>query len=429
MTPTLKGTPFDGSTGGRGARREPRTTSTTIRSMQIGLHLLTASLVVISAARATLSGAPLALVVSSTFVFSCWYLAGVVLGGRVKESHVDSWWLFGLALLWFAAVNVSAEFAWLAFPLWLLAGYILPWRRAVIFSAVVVSMVTAAPILQYGTMNFAGIVGPLLGGLFALSIARGYVELADDLRERQRLVVSLMQAHSEMAGLQEELAQTQRMSGVHEERTRISRDIHDTIAQGLSSISLLATVALENGTLELMPRTLTQVDALARDNLGDVRRIVAALAPAELEDGALASALGRMLNRLASESGLKTEVHIDEGLPLLPTSVEVALLRTAQSALANVRQHSGATLVVVNLADAGDSVRLDIVDDGCGFDVPAWDSGFGGLNRTGAGGYGLHSMRARLRELGGGLDVESSLGDGAALSAHVPFALRPRERC
>ncbi|WP_253901396.1 sensor histidine kinase [Arthrobacter sp. PAMC 25486] len=324
-------------------------------------------------------------------------------------------------------MSVSAEFAWLAFPLWLLAGYILPWRWAVVFSAVVVGMVTAAPILQYGAVNFAGIVGPILGGVFALSIARGYSELANDLRERQRLVISLMHAQKEMVALQEELAQTQRMSGAHEERTRISRDIHDTIAQGLSSISLLATVALENGAKERMPRTLSQIDALARDNLGDVRRIVSALAPAELEDRALASALGRMLNRLEAESGLKTQVRIDERLPVLPTAVEVALLRTAQSALANVRQHAGATRVVLNLADAGDSVRLDIVDDGCGFDVPAWDTTFEPLSGTGAGGYGLHSMRARLRELGGGLDVESSPGDGAALSAHVPLALHPRD--
>ncbi|HEY9424759.1 MAG TPA: ATP-binding protein, partial [Microterricola sp.] len=109
-------------------------------------------------------------------------------------------------------------------------------------------------------------------------------------------------------------------------------------------------------------------------------------------------------------------------LPALATTVEVALLRTAQSALANVRQHAGASRVVVNLADAGDSVRLDIVDNGSGFDAGAWDTGPGS-----AGGYGLHSMRARLRELGGGLDVESAAGEGVALSAHVPLARQLRE--
>ncbi|EMR00145.1 two-component sensor histidine kinase [Paeniglutamicibacter gangotriensis Lz1y] len=408
-------------------RPERRTSNTTIRSMQFGLHLLTAALVVISAIRAVLSGAPLALAVGSAVVISCWYLAGVLMAGRVQRTSMAGWWLLGLALLWIGAVTASAEFLWLAFSLWLLAGYILPWRWAVAFSIVVYAMVAAAPILEFGSTTFASAIGPLLGGVFALSIARGYVELVQDLRERQALVVSLTHAQAEMTALQEELAQTQRISGALEERTRISRDIHDTIAQGLSSISLLATAAVENAQIQQMPRTLQQVDALARDNLADVRRIVAALAPAELEEGALAGALGRMLERLSAETGLRTEVRVDEGMPALPTTVEVALLRTAQSALANVRQHAEATRVVVNLADAGNSVRLDIVDDGHGFDVLAWDRAFEGLGESGAGGYGMHSMRARLRELGGGLDVESRPGEGVALSAHVPLTQGPKD--
>lgn len=402
-------------------RRERRTSNTTIRSMRLGLHVLTAALVVISASRAIMGGTPPALAVGCSVVISCWYLAGVLLAGRVQSTSVPCWWLVGLALLWVGAVTASAEFLWLAFSLWLLAGYLLRWRWAIIFSIIVYAMVSAAPLLKSGSTTFASLIGPLLGGVFALSIARGYLELLQDLRERQALVVSLTHAQAEMTALQEELAQTQRLSGAVEERTRISRDIHDTIAQGLSSISLLATVAVENLDIEQMPRTLQQVDALARENLAEVRRIVAALAPAELEEGALAGALGRMLERLGAETGLITEVRVDEGMPTLPTTVEVALLRTAQSALANVRQHAKATRVVVNLADAGNSVRLDIVDDGRGFDVSAWNHGLEGIGELSTGGYGLHSMRARLRELGGGLDVESRTGEGAALSAHVPL--------
>src|SRR5690606_15386682 len=111
-------------------------------------------------------------------------------------------------------------------------------------------------------------------------------------------------------------------------------------------------------------RTLGQVEALARDSIGDVRRIVAALVPGELEDAALATALRRMLDRVQQETGLVTVLHVDDSLPLLPTEVEVALLRTAQSALANVRLHAGASRVVMSLIDGDDSVRLDIIDDG-----------------------------------------------------------------
>lgn len=410
------------SVGETGARRTPRTLSATIRSMQIGLHIITAALVVVAAARAIIDGVSPALVLSCAVVFSAWYLGGVILSGRVQNRQLSGWWLAGLAVIWVGAVAASAEFVWLAFSLWLLAGYILRLRWAVLFSVAVFAVVVAAPILQHGTTSYANVIGPLIGGAFALSIARGYVQLVRDLQERQRLVASLVQAQAEMAELQDELANTQRRSGAEEERTRISRDIHDTVAQGFSSISLLATAAIEHGQAERMPRTLQQIDALARESLVDVRRIVAALAPSELEEGALAGAIRRMLERLTEESGIDTELRVDESLPALATTVEVALLRTAQSALANVRQHAGASRVVVNLADAGDSVRLDIVDNGSGFDAGAWDSGPGS-----AGGYGLHSMRARLRELGGGLDVESAPGEGVALSAHVPLARQLRE--
>lgn len=161
------------------------------------------------------------------------------------------------------------------------------------------------------------------------------------------------------------------------------------------------------------------MEALAGESLADVRRIVAALAPAELEDDALASALQRMLDRVHDEAGLQVDLHVDDSLPLLPTEVEVALLRTAQSALANVRLHADADRVVVSLIDAEDSVRLDIIDDGSGFDVDAWEQD------PAASSYGLRFMRARLRELGGGLDIESAPGEGTAISVHLPLHVDP----
>ena len=158
------------------------------------------------------------------------------------------------------------------------------------------------------------------------------------------------------------------------------------------------------------------------DNLVEVRRIVSALAPAELDEAALAGALRRILDRLNLETGIRTEMHADASLPALPASIEVALLRTAQSALSNVRLHANATRVVMNLVDAEDAVRLDIVDDGQGFDADDWGTRAEGSPGSG---YGLDSMRARLRELGGGLDIESTAGDGTALSAYVPLGLQP----
>jgi signal transduction histidine kinase len=219
-----------------------------------------------------------------------------------------------------------------------------------------------------------------------------------------------------MAALQDELARTQRESGANEERARVSRDIHDTVAQSMTSIGMLARMAADPDAD--VSRSLEQISELAASGLADARRIVNDLMPAELDGTALGDALSRMLERLSDETGITAELQADGDLPSLGLDAEVALLRTAQSALANVRAHAHASRVVVTLADAGDAVRLDIVDDGRGFDPTRLDV------PGPEGGYGLRSMRARLRELGGGLDVESAPGDGTALSAHVPIGHR-----
>lgn len=376
-------------------------------------------LVVIGAWRAVGDGVPLPWVLSLSLVFLGWYGGGLLVSDRTADRRLATWWLLGLTLIWLGAVVVSPEFVWLAFPLWLLAGFVMPLRWAVALSVLVFAVVVAAPMVHTGATSYANVIGPLVGGVFALGISRGYLELVRDGRERRRLISSLVATQEEMAALQDELARTQRESGASAERTRVSRDIHDTVAQGLSSIGMLARSALTSDDPPQHARALGQIDALAAEGLADARRIVNALMPAELESTALGDALARMLERLADETGVAATLHADDALPSLGTDAEVALLRTAQSALANVRAHADASRVVVTLADAGDAVRLDIVDDGVGFDATRWDAQ-GGVDARG-GGYGLRSMRARLRELGGGLDVESAPGDGTALSAHLPY--------
>lgn len=400
----------------------PAPASPTARAMEIGQHVIAALLTVIGVIRAIGDGTPIAAAIVSGLAILAWHTAGTILPSRVGSRRAVVWWLLGFAVIWIAAVAVSPEFIWLAFLLWLLAGHLLPVRWGLLFSAFILVVVVLAPILHHGTTSYANVLGPLIGGVFAFGISRGYLQLLRDAAERERLVASLTRAQQEMAELQDELALAQRRSGAVAERTRISRDIHDTIAQALSSIRLLAHAGANRTDDPDASRTLTQVESLAGDSLADVRRIVAALTPAELEEDALAAALRRMLDRAHAEAGLRVELHVDDTLPLLPTEVEVALLRTAQSALANVRLHSGASRVRVSLADADRSVRMDIVDDGSGFDVQEWER----RSDTGASNYGLRFMRARLRELGGGLDIESDPGRGTTISAHLPIHLDAR---
>ena len=391
--------------------------SPTLRALRIGQHLIAVLLCLIGIVRAVTEGAAPAPAIGAGLVVAVWYGAGVALSARQSLRRGARWWLLGLAAVWLGAVVVSPEFIWVAFALWLLAGHLLPWWPSVLFSAVVYGIVAAAPAVHHGTTTWPGIIGPLVGGVFALGISRGYLTLVRDAVERERLLVSLARAQRETADLQDELALTQRESGAIAERTRLSRDIHDTVAQGLSSIRLLAHAAADRTGDEADLRTYRQIESLAEDSLHDVRRIVAALAPNELEDDALAAALTRMLGQLREQTGVETRLHVDRTVPPLPRAVEVALLRTAQSALANVRLHAAAESVVVSLIDGEDSVRLDIIDDGRGFDLGEWTSSPSG----GGSGYGLHFMRTRLRELGGGLEVETSPGEGTALSAHLPI--------
>lgn len=400
----------------------PAVAGRTVRAMVIGQQVIAVVLTAIGAIRAIGDGEPIVAVTMSGLAILVWGAAGAVLPMRNRTGSAALWWLIGLAGLWVAAVAVSPEYVWLAFLLWLLAGHLLPLSWGLLFAASVLAVVVAAPIMHNGSTSYANVFGPLVGGVFAFGISRGYLQLLRDAAERERLVASLTRAQREMADLQDELALAQRQSGAIAERTRISRDIHDTIAQALSSIRLLAHAGRGTAADQTAARTLAQVESLAGDSLADVRRIVAALAPADLEHDALAAALQRMLERIGDETGIRAELHVDDTLPTLPTEVEVALLRTAQSALANVRLHSAAQRVVASLIDAGDTVRLDIIDDGRGFDLADWERS----TPASASSYGLRFMRARLRELGGGLDLETAPGDGTAVSAHLP--IRPDAR-
>jgi signal transduction histidine kinase len=408
----------------RAIPRPPRSWRTLVGSIRVGQSVITAALLVIGTVRAVGDGTPVPWVLAVSVVFAGWYFGGLLLGERTRDGGLAAGWLIGLALIWVGAVAISPEFVWLAFPLWLLAGFVLRMRWAILFSLVVLVVVLAAPVVHTGLTSYANVIGPVVGGVFALGISRGYLELVRDGRERSRLIASLVTAHGEMAELQDELARAQRDAGAVAERTRLSRDIHDTIAQSLTSIGMLATTA-DATAPEPAARAFAQIGDIAREGLADTRRIVNALLPAELEGSALAGALQRMLDRMTEETGIRTELHVDDTVPALPVTTEVALLRTAQSALANTRIHARAERVVVSLIDGVDTVRLDIVDDGVGFDAARWErlsADPGASLGTGAGGgYGLRAMRERLRELGGSLDVESAPGAGAALSASVPI--------
>lgn len=421
-----------------------------IRRLALVQHALFLLLVGVGVGRALTLREPLLPLLLSTLLLLVWYAVGAHRAARVPTGPggrkgsggtphtVDppgtadlpdgagigrgGWWLLGLVACWLVAVAVSPHLVWVAFSLWLLAGHLLPLRVGVGVSVFVLAVVIARP--WSGGISLAEVVGPAVGMVFALALSRGQQLLVRDGLERERLLTSLVAAQEETEVLHAELAQAQRSAGVLEERTRLSRDIHDTLAQGFSSILLLARAGAATEDPAAGRRLLAQIETSAADGLEEARQVVGSLAPAPLESG-LAEALRRIVARLQDETGVCGEVRVEGDVTSLPPVVEVALLRVAQSALANVRQHAEARSVVVTLAEAEDSVRLDIVDDGRGFDVAQVRSSEGEAGRDlTRGGYGLRASRQRLRELGGGLDVESEPGGGTAVGAYVPLAWR-----
>ncbi|KDA06128.1 histidine kinase [Microbacterium sp. CH12i] len=377
-----------------------------LKSARFALHLITVLLAVVTAFRSVAVGVPLLPAMLAPGIFLAWYGAGATFA----RGQFARWWLYGLGILWLGMLMVSPEFVWLSFPLLLLAGHLLRAWPSVAFAVPVLVAAILAPILHQAPISFAHIAGPLLGGGFALAISLGYDALLRDAVERDRLISSLVRAQNEMATLQEELALTQREAGATQERTRLARDLHDTIAQELSSMVLFA----RSGEPERMP----QIESLAQHSLTDLRRIVAALAPAELEGSALAAAIERMLDTLRADTHVEVELQVDPALPALPTPVEVVFLRVAQSALANVRQHAHAHTVTVALTLEGAVAKLSVTDDGVGFSE-------GDSHRTASStSYGLSAMRSRLREFGGELLVRTAPGNGTTLSASVPVTPR-----
>lgn len=377
-------------------------------------HLLFVGLLVVSTSLALRDGASPWLVIAGVALILTWYVAGLRLGSHA--SGRGGWWLLGLALCWLLLVAISPSFIWLGFPLWLLAGHFLSLPWAVLFVAVVLAVVLTAPLGHGQSLTAAAVLGPSVGAVFALTLSRGEYHLVRDSLERAELVRSLVRAQSETEELHTELVAAQRDSGMLAERTRLSRDIHDTLAQGFSSIVLLSRAGRLDDA-QSAPQTMARIEEVAKEHLDEARRVVAALAPRELDSG-LVAALRRQLAAMAP--AVNGQVRLTGDVSGVPTTLEVTLLRTAQGALANVRAHAHASNVVVTLARTDDSVLLDIVDDGCGFDAASWWSR--APVDVSRGGYGLRAVRGRLRELGGDLEVSSAPGDGTALSAWLPLA-------
>jgi two-component system NarL family sensor kinase len=209
-----------------------------------------------------------------------------------------------------------------------------------------------------------------------------------------------------------------------EERTRIAREIHDTLAQGLTAIALDVEGGLHN--LERDPARargrLERALATARASLEEARRSVLDLRTVPLAGTPLPEALAALGRAFTSETGVRVQVRAGGGsVAALPLRIEAELYRIAQEALTNVRRHANATEVVITLRADARSIRLAIRDDGVGFVAGGQRPAGGEQPAEERPCFGILGMRERARLVGGRLRIESRPGAGTTIRATVPL--------
>lgn len=347
-----------------------------------------------------------------------WY----ALWGRILVRRDDNSWqglcYLGILLALFTGADASASVSsialvaivpqmyWILRPLWANAA-------VVVFALAPVAVhVGRTGDLMTGLAD----KGPIALAIVAFSALFGtWVDrIIEQSRERAVLIQELTAARLE-------LAEMSKRTGIAEERERLAGEIHDAIAQGLSSIVMLIQSShssldqmegLSTGhgqSVEQAQHQLELAARTARESLAEAGALVEALRPTALDADSLPEALRRLAEGAAEASGMDVRFRVTGEPEALPVAVEVVLLRVGQEALANVRKHARATSSLVELAFTDDRVALRVSDDGEGFDT----------SRE-ARGYGLVSMLRRLDQVGGERELRSAPGEGTTVRVEVP---------
>ncbi len=415
------------------ASSQPATLDKLSHGLWLGLQVLMIGLLILVAWRAT---HPMT-----------WAGLGVFWVLYCSQRPVTRWvgaptWFALLVGAWAVMSVGQLEGAFVVFPMFFLAVYVFsPRISAVVVAALTLGVVTI--LVGHIGWNIGAVTGPTIGAAVAWTLGVGFQLLHREATAKARALDALVAAR-------EEALASSRKAGEADERMRLAGDIHDTVAQGLSSIHMLLT-AVESQLAGSSPagmsetggepdsgglraaaqhradqpdleavhqRMLTQVRlarTTASENLTETRRIIAALQPAPLEGAALPVALAR----LASSTPLGEKLRFEtDGTPRpLPDEMEEGLLRCAQSLVSNVVRHSGADRAKLSLTFHPGDVILDVVDNGVGFDPSD------AIDRGAAGGsLGLSGVYRRVEALGGELTIESAAGEGTGISITVPLS-------
>ncbi|NIY69831.1 sensor histidine kinase [Streptomyces malaysiensis] len=317
-------------------------------------------------------------------------------------------YLVGLFLLFVVPSALVGETRIAIFALTPQCFMLLRMRRALI----AVTVINIAPVVVWALVErpdsgdlFFNSLFAAVSCAFSLLIGSWIIMVLQQSAERARLI-------AELDASREEVARLSAAHGALAERDRLSREIHDTLAQGFTSLLMLVQAVeseldhdmpLARGHLGLMART-------ARENLAEARALVAGAGPADLDGSSLPDALRRLAARHGEQTNSPARVEVSGAVRPLPAAVEVVALRGCQEALANARRHAGpGAAVTIALGYGEDALRLRVEDTGRGFDP-----------RAPREGYGLTGLRARAAEVGGTAEVAAAPGEGTAVALELP---------
>ncbi|MGW1027865.1 sensor histidine kinase [Streptomyces sp. NPDC002577] len=358
-------------------------------------------------------------VVTVSGLLAVTYAAGLALWSRLGPlaRHL---WVAVLLLQWAILVlltppPLTGAYVWCAVPLACVALGVLGHRAAMVAVAAITLLLVGQLTRTAGGFDAEMVLIPVTAAWGTVALYRAQQR---NVAERQRLV-------DELRSTRDVLADERHRTGVLEERARLARDLHDTLAQELSG-SLMLLQAAERDWEERPDVARTRVRAVTDGlsaGLTETRRIIQDLAPSTVAEAGLEGSI-RLLCDQAQQAEAAARVQfrsVGTHRPDLDEHAATTLFRVAQGMLANVREHAYATNVLVTLHHHTDRVELDVHDDGVGFDP----SRIGWAVQSGRG-FGLPSARSRLREDGGDLDVDSVPGRGTRIRATVPArAWRP----
>jgi signal transduction histidine kinase len=284
---------------------------------------------------------------------------------------------------------------------------LLPPRPA--FAGVIgMTLVLVGANLAYSGVNAPTVASVSLFGVLTIVLAcllGGYIDrIIDQSRQRSDLIEELERTRAELVELSRE-------KGMLAERQRLAGEIHDTLAQGFTSVILLlqaSQAALERGDLASARGSLALAEPAAREGLAEARSLIGTLSPLPLQGASLAGAIERVCADLGPRFGFSASLEVVGQARELSNNAEIVLLRASQEALVNVGRHAKATSASVTLTFAERATSLEVADDGVGFDT------------TAPAGFGLSQLRSKVAELGGSAEVIAVRGIGTTVRVLLP---------